>query len=379
MATDEDVEFENMGTADILGTIMVGALAASGCTPKEDVDSSCGCFGRRLSLKTVWLLWMLGSATVLLISFWSMNSEDVQGYYGRVNSKVYNVFPGDATSTRGLKDGLVQRALQRPAVGVCTLDDCNTDLTATCSVAATVSSAYGVRSLPTTPCTVNAALGGCFTWYTGDKHRCTFFELPVNYTDYNGKSQPFYFYRYEAPVTISATVTGSMLNAVSVGLFDPIAKQFTDNPTNNLRQAAYTMDWVSVPVGRMSDVSVKSVALQIDEGIGKPLERTDKLRRDFQFTVGSFSNALVAADEAFVVLRAAGDESTTLTQLQNWARIDYFNFIGGVMGFIDMFLGLAALMFFVLRVWVSNKPADKTAASAAAPMPFVNNPVHTVQ
>ncbi len=41
----------------------------------------------------------------------------------------------------------------------------------------------------------------------------------------------------------------------------------------------------------------------------------------------------------------------SLHQLQSWTNVDYFDFIGGIMGFIDLFLAMAAFLSFFLVVY----------------------------
>jgi hypothetical protein len=73
------------------------------------------------------------------------------------------------------------------------------------------------------------------------------FVVPEEYTDYTGASQPFFFYRFEAVVRVTATVTNATINAVKIGLFDPAAKGPRTQPSAVV-QASYTFDWATVPL-----------------------------------------------------------------------------------------------------------------------------------
>ncbi len=65
------------------------------------------------------------------------------------------------------------------------------------------------------------------------------------YTTFSGDLAPFYLYRDEAAIRLTVSVNSSGIHAVSVGLFDPAAK-------DSILESSKTADWVNAPAGSVS-------------------------------------------------------------------------------------------------------------------------------
>lgn len=278
--------------------------------------------------------------------FFSLN-DSISSEYGLTKSTEIPVFPKYVVKLGSEQE--LQNVTRNPHVAICAIDDCDTADFATtpeCSVHTSISSAMGVHNFQRY---VNFEVQGkyCFDWGNGDKRSCVFLKPPDNFINENEEEVPFYYYRYQGIVRCSATVVGHKIKGIMFGLFDSKAR-------NEYVKSVFTMDWTFAPLGKLTDIAIKSHAYEIDETINTS-DRDDKVSRHFSFSPTSLE-ADVDENMSLIVLRSGGDESISWVQIEPWQTIDYFEYIGAMVGFIDLCLGLISFLFFCWLIQTNSGP-----------------------